>query len=580
MFNNRKLWLLIIFSINNQELFGIEKPPKKKSNNPLSNRILLEILQKAERETNEMIAAQKAQQEQEEQKVQEELAKLQAWVDAPLEPSSEKPSFGSFSLKDLSGEDLLRLQNAFAGAPDNSTNFSGSLSQMSAQDVLRLQQEREAQATEAAAKQAEQQRIEAERTEQSKREAAQKEAELQLQVEREQRERAARIKLYQQQQAAEEEKKRRQAAEQRRSFYDSKHRQSIIEGLRKEVIQNKVMGPQDALQEIQRVFGDLVDFANGRNDQELLNTINSDRQVLVNELFDKQSEKEQNGQAAAASARTVSNVVTLADLKNKFAQMAGGQPSFEKGDDLIVVPDLTKANLLTMSLEELSRLISQQDIKKPEALEYFVIGKVGELKQHAEYPHIFQRIVPVQYGANCGYHAMANAFNIANHHLLGNPLETVSDQGLYIQKHQMIDDAVIERNWQALYQESTNGIAIPLAIVTDKLEPMGQLGIKLTAFSGHMNHKQFLINTIQEEIRKDGRRAFVIVANTSSKGVHWYGLVILKNENGSLQFVFVDSAGMTTENVGNGNVANATHLHQDHRSSQNIYQLIEELMKR
>lgn len=577
MFNNRKLWLLIIFSINNQELFGMEKPPKKKSNNPLSNRILLEILQKAERETNEMIAAQ---QEQQEQEVQKELATLQASIDAPLEPSSEKPSFGSFSLENLSGEELLRLQNAFAGAPDNSTNLPDQLSQIADQDVLRLQKERELQATEAAAKQAEQQRIEAERTEQSKREAAQKEAELQLQVEREQRERAARIKLYQQQQAAEEEKKRRQTAEQRRSFYDSKHRQSIIEGLRKEVIQNKVMGPQDALQEIQRVFNKLADLASRENNQQLLNTINSDRQVLVNELFDKQSEKEQNGQAAAASARTASNVVTLADLKNKFAQMVGGQPSSEKGDDRIVLPDLTKANLLTMSPEELGRLISQQDIKKPKASEHWVIGKVAELKQHPQYSQIFQRIVPVQYGANCGYHAMANAFNIANHHLKGNPLETVSDQGLYIQEHQMIDDAVIEQNWQAFYQESTNGIAIPLAIVTDKLEPMGQLGIELTTLSGRMNHKQFLINTIQEEIRKDGRRAFVIVANTSSKGVHWYGLVILKNENGSLQFVFVDSAGMTTENVGNGNVANATHLHQNRRSSQNIYQLIEELMKR
>lgn len=564
MFNNRKLWLLIIFSINNQELFGMEKLPNNSKPKPSSSLILAGILEEAERETNEMIAA------QEEQK---ELTKLQEWIDAPVKPSS-----GNFLLKKLTAEDLLQLQRAFAGTPDNSTIPSGSLSQMTAQDVLSPQQKREAQAAEAAAKQAEQKRIEAERAEQSKREAAQKEAA--LQIEKEQRERAARIKLYQQKQAAEEEAKRAQEAEKKRSFYDKKHRESVIEGLRKEVIRNKIMGPQDALQEIQRVFNTLLDYPNKGNDQDLLDKINSDRQVLIDELFATQLEREQNSQAAAVSAKKASNIVTLAHVKNKFAQMAGGQTSFARGDDQIVIPDLTKADFLTMDSQELGRLINQQDMKKTEASEHWVIGRVGDVQQHPNYPYIFQRIVSVQYGANCGYHAMAHGFNIANNHLLGNPLETVSDQDLFIQENEMIDDGIIEENWKVFYSNSTNQqkTPIPLAIVTDKLEPMGQLGIQKISFP-HLSTEEFLINTIKKEIEKDGRRAFVIVANTSSKGVHWYGLVILKHEDGNLQFVFVDSAGMTTENVGNGNVANATHLREDHRSSQNIYQLIKRLVK-
>lgn len=593
MFNNRKLWLLIIFSINNQELFGMEKLPKKSKRKPSSSLILAgilkeaertttaQILEQAERKTNEMIAAQEEEEElteieakkveqeaaQKAQEEEEELKKLQEWIDAPL-----NRSFGN-----ITAEELLQLQRAFAGIPDNSTNPSGSLSQMTAQNVLSSQQEREAQAAEAAARQAEQQRIEAERTEQSKREAAQKEAA--LQVEKEQRERAARIKLYQQKQAAEEEAKRAQEAEKKRSFYDKKHRKSVIEDLRNEVIRNKIMGPQDALQEIQRVFNTLLDYANNRNDQDLLDKINSDRQVLIDELFATQLEREQNSQAAAVSAKKASNIVTLADVKNRFAQMVGGQPSSAKGDDQIVISGLTETDFLTMNSEQLGRLINQQDMKKTEASEDWVIGRVGDVQQHPNYPYIFQRIVSVQYGANCGYHAMAHGFNIANNHLLGNPLETVSDQGLFIQKHQMINDEDIEENWGKFYSNSTNqeNTPIPLAIVTDKLEPMGQLGIQKISFP-HLSTEEFLINTIKKEIEKDGRRAFVIVANTSSKGVHWYGLVILKHEDGNLQFVFVDSAGMTTENVGNGNVANATHLREDHRSSQNIYQLIKRLM--
>lgn len=599
MFNNRKLWLLIIFSINNQELFGMEKLPKKSKRKPSSSLILskilqeaerttiAQILQEAERKTNEMIAAQEE---------QEELAKLQQWIDAPL-----NPSFG-----DLSGEDLVRLQDVFAGTPHNSTDLPGSLSQMSAQDVLRLQQKREAQATEAAAKQAEQQRIEAERTEQSKRLAAQKEAELQLQVEREQRERAARIKLYQQKQAAEEEKKRAQAVKIKaqeaadRLFYNPNQRERIMEDMRTNVVQHKGMDARAKREEINRAFRIYLLRCEKQNLAHVCDQLEKDRQTLMSEMTKFEGEKDKRKQEAAdaqlaaqlqraqeiaadgssTAALSKKDVVTLVDVKNKFAQMAGGQPSFAKGDDQIVIPDLTKADFLTMDSQKLGRLINQQDMKKTESSEHWVIGKVGELKQHPQYPQIFQRIVPVQYGANCGYHAMAHGFNIANNHFLGNPLETVSDKGLFIQENEMIHDGIIEENWEKFYSNSTNEqkTPIPLAIVTDKLEPMGQLGIQKISFP-HLSTEEFLINTIKKEIEKDGRRAFVIVANTSSKGVHWYGLVILKHEDGNLQFVFIDSAGMTTENVGNGNVANATHLREDHRSSQNIYQLIKQLMK-
>lgn len=598
MLSYKKILLLIVFGLANQQLLvSIEVSKRKKT--LLNRRDFERILKESQLQMQLEIAAEEAKKEQEQeekrkQEEQEELAKLQQWIDAPL-----NPSFG-----DLSGEDLVRLQDVFAGTPDNSTDLPGSLSQMSAQDVLRLQQEREAQATEAAAKQAEQQRIEAERTEQSKRLAAQKEAELQLQVEREQRERAARIKLYQQKQAAEEEKKRAQAVKIKaqeaadRLFYNPNQRERIMEDMRTNVVQHKGMDARAKREEINRAFGIYLLRCEKQNLAHVCDQLEEDRQTLMSEMTKFEGEKDKRKQEAAdaqlaaqlqktqeqaASApkkSTQVNDVTLADVKNKFAQMAGGQPSFARGDDQIVIPDLTKADFLTMDSQKLGRLINQQDMKKTEASEHWVIGKVGELKQHPQYPYIFQRIVSVQYGANCGYQAMAHGFNIANNYFLGNPLETVSDKGLFIQKNEMIDDGIIEENWENFYSNSTNEqkTPIPLAIVTDKLEPMGQLGIKLTAFRG-VDHKQFLINTIQEEIEKDGRRAFVIVANTSSKGVHWYGLVILKHEDGNLQFVFIDSAGMTTENVGNGNVANATHLREDHRSSQNIYQLIKQLMK-
>jgi hypothetical protein len=599
MLSYKKILLLIVFGLANQQLLvSIEVSIRTKINRRDFKRVLKEsqLEMKAKRAAEEAKKEQEQEEKrkQEEQEVQEELAELQRWIDAPL-----NPSFG-----DLSGEDLVRLQDVFAGTPDNSTDLPDSLSQMSAQDVLRLQQEREAQATEAAAKQAEQQRIKAERTEQSKRLAAQKKAELQL--EREQRERAARIKLYQQQQAAEKEAKRAQAVKIKaqeaadRVFYNPNQRERIMEDMRTNVVQHKGMDARAKREEINRAFGIYLLRCEKQNLAHVCDQLEEDRQTLMSEMTNFEREKDKRKQEAAdaqlaaqlqraqelaadgssTAALSKKDVVTLADVKNKFAQMAGGQPSFARGDDQIVIPDLTKADFLTMDSQKLGRLINQQDMKKTEASEHWVIGRVGDILQHAKYPYIFQRIVPVQYGANCGYHAMAHGFNIANNHLLGNPLETVSDKDLFIQENQMIHDGIIEENWKAFYSNSTNEqkTPIPLAIVTDKLEPMGQLGIQKISFP-HLSTEEFLINTIKKEIEKDGRRAFVIVANTSSKGVHWYGLVILKHEDGNLQFVFIDSAGMTTENVGNGNVANATHLREDHRSSQNIYQLIKQLMK-
>ncbi|NBW99016.1 hypothetical protein EBR03_05540, partial [bacterium] len=264
--------------------------------------------------------AQKAQQEEE---IQEELAKLQEWVNAPL-------------LEKLSAKELLELQEAFARTPDNSTNLPESLSQMPAQDVLPPQQKREAQATEAAVKQAEEQeRIEAERTEQSKREAAQKEAA--LQAKKEQIERAARIKLYQQKQAAEEEAKRVQEAEQK-------------------------------------------------------------------------------GQAAAASAKTASNIVTLADVKIRYTNLLGLPEQFDDTDRKIIIADLSTRDLQAMDTSQLGTVINQYDMKKPGALAYFVIGKVGQRVISKTYKMVSQQLVEPQEKANCGWQSVVNAIAVMKNH--------------------------------------------------------------------------------------------------------------------------------------------------------------------
>jgi Skp family chaperone for outer membrane proteins len=138
MLSYKKILLLIVFGLANQQLLVSIEVSKRKIT--LNRRDFERILKESQLQMQLEIAAEEAKKEQEQeekrkQEEQEELAKLQQWIDAPL-----NPSFG-----DLSGEDLVRLQDVFAGTPDNSTDLPGSLSQMSAQDVLRLQQEREAQ---------------------------------------------------------------------------------------------------------------------------------------------------------------------------------------------------------------------------------------------------------------------------------------------------------------------------------------------------------------------------------------------------------------------------------------------------
>jgi hypothetical protein len=255
-----------------------------------------------------------------------------------------------------------------------------------------------------------------------------------------------------------------------------------------------------------------------------------------------------------------------------------GQTQLTQEDEATIIEGLTRKELEEKGLKSLGLLISQQEMKKPEASKHWVIGRVGTIVTHQKFPHIKQRIVEVQYGATCGWHAMAKAYNIANYHLDGKKLHEVSDDRLFIQQQEMIDDGLIEGTWKNFYNVSSKGIPIELAIVDPDLAPMGSLGVELAGLG--IDPQDFLLNKITKEFQQPGRRAFVMILNTSDRGAHWYGLTILKEADGSLQFVFVDSAGQTTESVGNGDVANVTHLHEDSQNNVVLYPFINKFVEK
>jgi len=71
----------------------------------------------------------------------------------------------------------------------------------------------------------------------------------------------------------------------RRSFYDSEHRAVIMNTLRREVILNNVLSPQQKLEEVKRNFGLLIQFAQRQQLIQTEETLNRDRQRLINEIF-------------------------------------------------------------------------------------------------------------------------------------------------------------------------------------------------------------------------------------------------------------------------------------------------------
>ncbi|NBP16468.1 hypothetical protein EBU95_19120, partial [bacterium] len=259
----------------------------------------------------------------------------------------------------------------------------------------------------------------------------------------------------------------------------------------------------------------------------------------------------------------------------------------------IIIADLSTRDLQAMDTSQLGTVINQYDMKKPGALAYFVIGKVGQRVISKTYKMVSQQLVEPQEKANCGWQSVVNAIAVMKNH----KGESFDNDG-FGQHQEWVEADPIEVTWNH-HARMLDGSVLPFAVIDRDLIVMGQRAIEYTQVAEHYkNPTDFLLEAVRVEFRKPGRQVFGLVVNTGSQNElanpyehvgsrgslpgalrHWYGVAILKHEDETKELVFIDSAGVSAEFLGQGAfVANRTRLNHNDPENTQLYALINQLV--